>query len=114
MTTEQLTMILDAAASAGDGAMWLAILWIGKMYLSTLATTAGFTLVAYWAYRISVRLINDHSFGEAIIEKMQGHCRRGALYQRSGIDRRAVLEKIDFWIELEKATIEMQEARKND
>ena len=54
MDVEQLQIIVDAMQQAGEGAFWIAVLWLGQGYLAIFLWFATALLTAYTVYRVAL------------------------------------------------------------
>jgi hypothetical protein len=58
MDIQQLQMILDAASAAGEGAFWIALMWLGVGYFKTLSWLIALGILCWFGGR-AVAKINE-------------------------------------------------------
>lgn len=53
---EELQVIMTAVSGLGEGAMWVALLWVGAQYLEIIGVTVGWCWFVTAAYKLIVKI----------------------------------------------------------
>jgi hypothetical protein len=69
---EELKLVLEVVQNVSDGAMWIAIMWIAKGYLSLLLGYGFGFLIIYYSYKFGVRAFTTYADASKVA-KMLGY-----------------------------------------
>lgn len=72
MDIEQLKLILEALEGVGEGAWWIALLWIAKGYFTAILTAAVFIALAAVGARVTMALNKNHNLVMQLASKTPG------------------------------------------